>query len=165
VEEAFFQFEIEIVKLGNFEDVVDSTVMVIKVSVSGDADVVHIYADCGAEGFVFEDDVLVDEVHHGLEGCWRISESKIHDCWFEESVSGFKRRFLFIPFADLYVIVAPPDVEFSVYVCIAKISNEVRDQRKGVLVPDGDGINFAIVLYQSHFAILFTDEEEGRCVW
>ncbi len=165
MEEAFFWFEVEIVKLGNFEDVVDSTAMIIKVSASGDADVVHVNVDCGAEGFVFEDDVSVDEVHHGLEGRWRISEPKIHNCWFEESVSGFKRCFLFIPFTDSYIIVAPPDVEFCIYVCITEISNEVRDQGKGVLVSDCDGVNFAIVLYQSHFAILFMDEEKGRCIW
>ncbi len=164
MEEAFLQFEIEIVKSGNFEDVVNGTPMVIEVGASGDANVIHIDMDCGAKGFVFEDDVLVDEVHHGLESCWRISESKIHDCWFEESVSGFKCRFLFISITDSYIVVAPSDVEFCIYVGVTEISNEVHNQRKRVLVLDCDGVNLTIVLYQSHFAVLFTDKEEGRCV-
>ncbi len=165
MEEAFLRFEVEIMKLSNFEDVVHSTLVVIEVGASGDTDVIHIDADCGAEGFVFEDDISIDEVHHGLEGRWRISESKVHDCWFKKSVSGFKHRLLFIPFTDSYVIVSPADVEFCIYVRVAEVLNEVHDQREGVLIPDCDGVDLAIILYRSQFAILFTNEEKGRCVW
>jgi len=70
VEEAFLWFEIEVVKLRNFEDIVNSTLVVIKVGASGDANVIHIDMDSGAEGFVFENDISIDKVHHGLESRW-----------------------------------------------------------------------------------------------
>ncbi len=70
MEETFFQFEVEIVELRHFENVVDCVTMVVEVGAGSNSDVVHIDADSGAEGFVFEDDVAIYEVHHGLEGRW-----------------------------------------------------------------------------------------------
>ncbi len=72
---------------------------------------------------------------------------------------------LFIPLTNSYIVVAPSDVEFCIYVCVTEISDEVRNQRKGILVLDCDGVNLAIVLDRSHFAILLSNEEKGRCVW
>jgi len=70
MEETFLQFEVEVVKLSNLEDIVNCTPVVIEVGASGNANVVHIDADSGAKGFMFKDDVLVDKVHHGLESRW-----------------------------------------------------------------------------------------------
>jgi|SRR6266702_5758802 len=127
MEKTFFWLEVKIMKLSNFEDIINGTPVVVEVGTSGDANVVHIDADCGAKGFVFEDNVPVDEVHHGLKGRWQISEPKIHDGWFKKSVSGFECCFLFVSFADSYVVVAPSNVKFGIYMCVAEILNEVRD--------------------------------------
>ncbi len=70
MEEALLRLEVEIVELGDFEDVVDGMVVVIKVGTSGDSNVVHVDTDCGSKGFMFENGVPVDKVHHGLESCW-----------------------------------------------------------------------------------------------
>jgi len=67
VEEALLRFEIKIVELCNFEDVVNRSAVVIKVGSSGDADVIHVYVDRCSKGFMFEDDVTVYVVHHSLE--------------------------------------------------------------------------------------------------
>ncbi|SRR6266702_1410610 len=113
---------------------------------------------------MLEDNVVIDVVHHGLERCWRVGESEIHDCRFKKSVSRFKCRFWFISLTDAHIIVAPSDVEFGVYMCITEVSDEVCNEREGVLVSDGNGVDLSVVLYWAHFAILFADKEEGRCV-
>ncbi len=123
VEQAFFRFEVEIVELGDFKNIMHRVAVVSKVSASGDPNVIHIDADCGTEGFMFQDDIPIDVVHHGLERRWRISESKVHDGWFEKSVSGFKCRFLLVPLTDAYVVISPSNVKFCVYMCIAQVAN------------------------------------------
>ncbi len=160
MEKAFFWFEVEVVKLGDFEDVVDCASMIVHVCASGDPNVVHINSDSRAKGFVFEDGVTIDVVHHGLEGRWRISESEIHNCRFEESISGFECHFLLVSFADTYVVVPPSNIKLCVDMCVAKIADEIRDQGKGVLIPNGEGVDFVIILYWLQFAIFFADEEE-----
>ncbi len=160
MEEALLQFEIEVMKLGNFEDVVNSTSVVVKVGTSSDPNVIHIDKDGCAKGFVLENDVPVDIVHHGLECRWRIGEPKIHDCGFEKSISGFKRCLLFISLADAYVIVPPSDIKFCIYVCVAEVVDEIRDQGKRILVLNCDGVDLSIVLYWLHFAVFLVNEEE-----
>src|SRR6266702_1752778 len=112
-------------KLGNCKNIVNCASVVIEGSVRGNSDIVHIDTDCCSKGFMFENDILVDVVHHGLEHRWQVGESKIHDCGFEKSISGFKHCFLLIPFLDSYVVIAPLDVKLCVYVCIAEILNEI----------------------------------------
>ena len=70
MEEALLRFEIQVVELGNFKDIVYCPSMVLKVSVGSYAYIVHIDTDSGSKWFVFEDDVMVDVVHHGLKSCW-----------------------------------------------------------------------------------------------
>jgi len=127
VKEAFFWFEIEVVELGNFEDIMNGMSVVIEGGASGNADVIHVNADCHSKGFMFEDDVAVYIVHHGLKRCWGVGESKIHDGGFEESVSGFECGFLLIPFVNPYIVITPSDVKLRVYVCVTEVSNEVHD--------------------------------------
>src|SRR6266702_2074811 len=110
MEQAFLRFEVKVVELGNFEDVVNCVLMISHVGTSGDSDVVHVDSDGCTEWFVFENDVSVYVVHHGLEGRWRISESEVHDCRCEKSVSGFKCCFLLVSFTDANVVVPPSDV-------------------------------------------------------
>ncbi len=160
MEKAFFWFEVEVVELCDFEDVMNCVFMICKVCTSGDSDVVHVDSNRSTKRFMFEDNVAIYVVHHGLECRWGVGESKIHDCRFEEPISGFKCHFWFIPFTDAHVIVAPSNIKFGVYVRIAKVSNKVCYKRKGVLVSDGDGIDLSIVLHWSHFAVLFANKEE-----
>ena len=110
--------------------------------------------------FMLDDDVAVDVVHHSLEGHWRVCESEIHDCGFEKTVSGFKCCFLFITFVDAYIVIPPSDVELCVYVCIAEIADEIRDERKGVLISNRECVDLSVVLHGLQFAVLFFDEEK-----
>jgi len=125
VKEAFLWFEIEVMELGYLEDVMNCAMVVVEGSTSGDTNVIHIDADRCSKGFVFKNNIPIDVVHHGLEHRWGVGKLEVHDRGFEKSISGFKGCFLFIPFADSYVIVPPSDVKFRVYVCVAKVPNEV----------------------------------------
>ncbi len=70
MEKTFFWFEVEVVELSNFEDVVDCVLVIAHVCAGGNSDIVHVDSDSCAEWFVFEDDIPIYVVHHGLEGCW-----------------------------------------------------------------------------------------------
>src|SRR6266702_2073013 len=83
MEEAFFQFEVYVVVFGNLEYVLYCGYMVGHVSTCCDANVVHVYVNRGALEFVFENDITVDVVHHGLECGWRVCETEIHYCGLE----------------------------------------------------------------------------------
>src|SRR6266702_194476 len=119
MEEAFFRFEVEVVKLRYTEDVVNCTLVISKVSAGGDANVVHVDLDCRAKRFMLEDDIAVDEIHHGFERCWRVGESKIHNRRFKKSVSGFKCCLLLISLADAYVVITPSHIKFGIDVRVA----------------------------------------------
>src|SRR6266702_8036641 len=160
MEKAFLGFEVEVMQLGDFEDVVDCALMIVHVCTGGNSDVVHVDSNSRAEGFVLEDDIVVDVVHHGLEGCWRIGESEVHDRRFEKSVSGFECCLLFVSLTDVYVVIPPPDVKYRVDMCVTKIADKICDQGEGVLVADGKGVDFAVVLYRMQFAVFLADEEE-----
>ena len=160
MEEALLQFEIQVVELGDFKDVMYCLSMVLEVSVGSYAYIVHIDMDSGSEWFMFEDDVAVDVVHHGLKSCWQVGESKVHYSRFKKTVSGFEHRFLFISFMNAHVIVSPSNVKFGVYVRVAQISDEIGNQQEWVLVSNCDGVDLPVILYQSHFSVLFVNEEK-----
>ena len=54
--------------------------------------------------------ILEDIIHRGLEGSWRVAETKVHHKGFKQSMVGAKGRFPFIPLLDAYVVEAPPHV-------------------------------------------------------
>ena len=160
MEEAFLWLEVEVMELGHLENVRDCALMVIKISAGGNTDVVHVDTDSGPKRFMFGDDITVDVVHHGLEGRWRVCESEIHDHRFKKTVSGFECRFLFITFLNAYIVIPPSDVELHVYMCVAEVTDEIRDERKRVLVSNRECVDLLVVLHGSQFTVLFLDEEK-----
>ncbi len=70
MEEALFGFEIEVVKLSDFENIVDCASVVINGGACGNPNVIHVNSDRCTKGFMFEDDVMVDVIHHSLKCCW-----------------------------------------------------------------------------------------------
>ncbi len=70
MKETFLRFEVEIMKLGDFKDVVDCTSVIVYVSAGGNSNVVHVDSNSGTKGFMFENDVTIDVVHHGLKSRW-----------------------------------------------------------------------------------------------
>src|SRR6266571_2060484 len=127
----------------------DRSFVVSKGGAGGDTNIIHIDMDGGSERFMFENGVVVDVVHHGLERRWRIGKPKIHNRGFKKSISCFERGLLLVSFTNTYVIVSPSYVEFGIDICIAEIADEVCDQGEGVLISNRNGIDFPIVLYRS----------------
>src|SRR6266702_6066986 len=125
MKEALLRFEVEVVELGDFEDIMNHVMVIVYVCASGNPNVVHVYPNSCAEGFMFEDNVPIDVVHHGLESRWQVGESEIHDCRFKKSVSGFKRRFLLVSFANAYIVVPPSDIKLRIDVGIAEVTDEI----------------------------------------
>src|SRR6266702_2731632 len=149
MEKALLGFEVEIMKLGDCEDVMYGALMIGHICARGNSDVVHINVNSRPERFVLEDDIAVNVVHHRLKCCWRISESEVHNCWFEKSVSGFKCCFLFVSLANVDIVVPPSNIKLRIDVRVAKVAYKIRNQGKGVLVSNGEGIDLSIVLYRS----------------
>jgi len=96
---------------------------------------------------MLEDDIVIDVVHHCLEGGWWICEAEIHDCQFVEAVLSFESSFVFISLANVDVVVPPLNVELYVDMGIAQIPNEVWYKWEQILVMYGEGVDFLIVLY------------------
>src|SRR6266702_124462 len=125
MEEAFFRFEVEVVKLGNFEDVMYCMLMIRHICTGGDSDVVHVDPNSCTKTFMFENDVAVDVIHHRLESRWRIGKSKIHDRRFKKPVSGFECCLLFVSLPNAYIVVPPANIKFRVDVCVTEVTDKV----------------------------------------
>src|SRR6266702_242518 len=149
VKETFLRFEVEVVELCHFEDVMNSAMVVVEVGAGGNANIIHVHPNCRSKRFVFEDDIPIDVVHHGLKRRGRVGESKVHDRRFKESVSGFKRCFPLVSLLDAYIVVSPSYIKFGVDVCVTQVANEVCNERERVLIANREGVDFPIVLYWS----------------
>ncbi len=77
---------------------------------------------------MLEDGVSEDVVHHSLECCQGIGESKVHDRRLKKSVPHFECCFAFVSFFDAYVVIPPPDIQFRIYVGVTEVSYKVRDK-------------------------------------
>jgi len=75
-------------------------------SLSVDCYVIHVYCECP-----LCDLFMKNGVHHGLEGCWWVSESKEHHRWFEESLIGYEGCFMLVFLDDLYSVISLADVD------------------------------------------------------
>jgi len=98
-----------------------------------------------------------------LEGGGTVGHSKEHHERLEETVVGVEGRLLFIPGLDTYVIKTPSDIKFCEVLGSAELGDELGDEREGVSVFDGYGVQHAIVLDQPERTIfLFNEEHRGR---
>src|SRR6266702_4679185 len=149
MEETFLRFEVQVVELRHLEDIVNCATMIVESSMGSDTDIIHVDANGGTEGFMFEDGVTIDDVHHSLECRWRIGKSEVHDRGFKKAISGFKRCLGFVAFADAYIVIPPADIELRIDVCVAEVANKICDEREGVLISNCKGIDFSIILYWS----------------
>ena len=86
--------------------------------------------------YSFVNDFFEDLVHEALECCWRVGESKEHDCGFEKATVGSKRCLVLISFFDSNIIVSSPYVQLGEELGILGSVDEFLNQRKRVLVLD-----------------------------
>ena len=108
---------------------------------------------------------MKDSIHHGLEGGWRVCESKEHHCGFEQSFGGKKRSFPFVSFFDPNVIVSPSDVHCGEQHASAEMVDDLVYQWGYILVFLGPFVQWMVILYWMKFAIFLLDKEEVCCIW
>ena len=87
-----------------------------------------------------------DVVYHSLEGGRTVGHSEEHHKRFEETAVGVEGCFPFISGLDTYVIETPSDIKFCEVPGFMELGDELRDEREGVPVLDGYGIQCTIVL-------------------
>src|ERR1700677_870650 len=90
-----------------------------------DSNIVHIDPNDSSPDCVLCDDIFVNLIHHCLEGCWRVTEAKEHDCGLKESIACFEGRLMFVSLLDSDVIISPTHIEFGEDRGSAKVCDKV----------------------------------------
>ena len=92
----------------------------------------------------------------------RVHETKEHDERFKHATVGFKGSFPLVARTDADVVIPPSDVKLGKDSSILEFVDDIRDERKGVLVLDHERVQLTVILHQMEFTILLLDKEEGR---
>jgi len=101
---------------------------------------------------------------HSLEGGRTIGHSEEHHEGFEEAAVGTEDCLPFVSRLDTYVIETPSDVKLCEVLGSVELRDELGDEREGILVLDGCGVQRAIVLDQPERAILFLIKNTGAAM-
>jgi hypothetical protein len=121
-----------------------------------DEDVVKVYTD-----HAFHDEVLENIVHHCLEGGGRVCESEKHHQGFIEAVISMKHRLPLVTLLHSNILVPPSYIKLHEEFCAVKLIHQFGDERKRILILDRDGVEHAIVLYETKGSVFLFDEEDG----
>src|SRR5258708_36132168 len=113
---------------------------VIREGVGVDKDVVHIAYD-----LTIVDGILEDIVHHCLEHCGGVTQSKEHDSWLKQSSVSSECSLPLIPFLDPHVVESPSEIEYSEELGVAEAGYDIRNEGEGGGL-DHDLIQLLIVL-------------------
>ena len=74
------------------------------------------------------DHVSEEVVHHGLEGCRRVSEPEVHDCKLIYFYVGHKSSLLFISLLNPNIIVAPSQIQLCEHFLTSHPIQDIGDQ-------------------------------------
>ena len=89
---------------------------VIREGVGVDKDIVHI-----AYGLAIVDEILEDIVHHCLECCGGVTQSKEHDSWLKQSSVSLECSLPLIAFLDLHVVESPAEIKYGEELSITEV--------------------------------------------
>src|SRR5258707_12956989 len=109
-----------------------------------DQDVVHVAYD-----FTTVNELTKDVIHHHLEHCRGVAQSKEHDSWFEQALVSPECGLPFITLLDPHVVEPPAEVKYSEELGTTEGGQDIRDKGEGVGVLDCDLIQLVIVLYKA----------------
>ena len=123
-----------------------------------DEDVIQVDTD-----YTLGDEILENDIHHGLEGGRAVSETEEHHQRFKESSVGAECGLPFITFLDVDIVVPPVDIELGEVACTLETIDKVGNERKRIDILDSLCIECAIVLDKSERSILLLDEEYWCC--
>jgi len=92
-----------------------------------------------------------------------VGHSEEHHKGFKEAIVGMEGHLLFISGLDVHIVETPSDVKFCEVLGSVELGDEFGDERKGVFVLDGYGVQRTIVLDQLERAIFLLNEEHRSC--
>ena len=117
MEDTFFRFEIQVMVSHKLEDIVHCSCMSVDCSAGGYSNIIHIDLNSSTEKLMLSYDGGKNVIHHGLEGCQRIGETKKHDKGLVKAILCLECSFVFIPFFDANIVVSPSNVQFGIDIC------------------------------------------------
>ena len=88
---------------------------------------------------------LENLVHKGAKRGRCIGEAKRHDKELKRSVPGYARCFWLISFGNAHLVVPGPQVKLGEVLRLAKLVEQIRNQRDQILVLDDDFVECPIV--------------------
>src|SRR5260221_318694 len=153
LELAFLWLEKQPLPLEGSKDLVDN-LLVFREGGGVDEDVVHVAYD-----FAMINELMKDVIHHHLECCRGVAQSKEHDSWFEQALVSPECSLPLIALLDLHIVEPPAEVEYGEELSTMEAGQDIRDEGEGVGVLDHDLIQLLIVLYEAKQTILLLDEE------
>jgi hypothetical protein len=90
-----------------------------------------------------------DYVHHHLEGCWQVGETKEHDHRFKEALYGEEGGFPLISIFNANIIVPPTDIEFGEQGASAEAIDGSGNKGGDIPILFGPFVNWTVILYWS----------------
>ena len=108
-----------------------------------DEDVIHVAYD-----FAMVDELMKDVIHHCLECCGGVAQSKEHDSWFEQASVSPECGLPLIALLDPHIVEPPAEVEYGEELSTTEVGQDIGDEGEGVGVLDHDLIQLPIVLYK-----------------
>jgi len=85
----------------------------------------------------FHDDVLENVIHHGLEGCWAIGETKEHHQGFKQPSGSLEGGLPLVTLSDLDVIVPPSNIQLDEVLHSLELVYELWNKRNQIMILDG----------------------------
>ena len=67
------------------------------------------------------DGISEDIIHHHLECCGGVTQSKEHDSWLKQSSVSLECSLPLIPFLDLHIVESPSEIEYSEELSIVEV--------------------------------------------
>src|SRR5882724_4452632 len=105
---ALLGFEVEPMSAEDVQHLYHNGMVFLLCLATKDEDVVHV-DDYNSFVNEFSEDVI----HHHLECCWAVSETKEHDKRFKQASVCPKGHFPLVSILDSHVVVSPSDVQFG----------------------------------------------------
>ena len=104
-----------------------------------------------------------DVVHHSLKGSGAVGHSKKHYEGFKKAMVGAEGHLPFISRLDTYIIEIPLDVKFCEVPGSTELGDKFGNEKEGISVLNGYGIQRTIVLDQPEQTIFLFNEEHKGC--
>ena len=91
-----------------------------------DKDVIHVAYD-----FTMIDELTKDVIHHHLECCGGVAQSKEHDSWFKQALVSLEHSFPLVTLLNPHIVEPPVEVEYSEELSVVEAGQDIGDKGEG----------------------------------